>query len=295
MYQQHQQPPRQIPQAPVANMMGGNANTEISNTPTSRSQSFSQPSPTFAPPASPIRPMSVDVCDPVVAKYPYLLAAYKARPKVYQSPYASGGGFTTPFLPNATVPKLNTPRSRSLSEDFLMKRTISQQELLKTHKRQISDNKPLSQNGKFLPERDIQQSPIQTPINSIPPHHSTHHPSPSDSYYPPHQYQYDFHIHNHNPYHQTQHSAYDPQPHSSPQITGLQFQSPQEFQMQMQREVQQHEWAKAQGGFETFFKGLEHAASGHGGGGGGGQTQGSPLKYEMGGGGEMLPMMRDRF
>lgn len=71
--------------------------------------------------------------------------------------------------------------------------------------------------------------------------------------------------------------------------------------MQMQREVQQHEWTKAQGGFESFFRGLQNAANGHGGGGGEGggvggqQTQGSPLKYEMGGGGEMLPMMRDRF
>lgn len=89
--------------------------------------------------------------------------------------------------------------------------------------------------------------------------------------------------------------------------------------MQMQREAQRQEWAKSQGGFDQFFRGLQKAAGaggadvdgssgdpissssggvggGVGGGNGdGGGTQGSPLKYEMGGGGEMLPMMGDRF
>ena len=74
--------------------------------------------------------------------------------------------------------------------------------------------------------------------------------------------------------------------------------------MQMQREAQQHEWTRAQqGGFDHFFRGLQSAAAnGHerhidGGriSGGSGTMQGSPLKYEMGGGGEMLPMMGDKF
>lgn len=81
--------------------------------------------------------------------------------------------------------------------------------------------------------------------------------------------------------------------------------------MQMQREAQQHEWTRAQqGGFDSFFRGLQSAGgAGHedgvsGGdasrvglaaGGAAGGTQGSPLKYEMGGGGEMLPMMKDGF
>lgn len=291
--QQHHQAPRQSPpQAPVANMTGGNANTQMSNTPSSRSQSFSQPSPKFAPPASPVRPTSVDICDPVVAKYPYLLAAYQARPKVYQSPYASEGGFTTSFLPNATIQKPGPSRSRSLSEDFLMKRSISQQEILKTHKRQISESKPGFQNNELQTKRPLQQSPVQSVMHSFPPHHPTQQHAPSNSYYPPHQYQYDF-PHNQNSYHQPQHSVYGPLPHSPQHATGLQFQSPQEFQMQMQREVQQHEWTKAQDGFDSFFKGLQNAANGQG--VGATQTQGSPLKYEMGGGGEMLPMMRDRF
>jgi membrane protein involved in colicin uptake len=74
--------------------------------------------------------------------------------------------------------------------------------------------------------------------------------------------------------------------------------------MQMQREAQHHDWSKTQGGFDQFFKGLQKTTGNNSGGGGAGggsgsgsgaSTQGSPLKYEMGGGGEMLPMMGDRF
>lgn len=67
--------------------------------------------------------------------------------------------------------------------------------------------------------------------------------------------------------------------------------------MQMQREAQQQEWNRAQeSGYTNGF--LRYSASGsgghgHGGGNGNGGSQGSPLKYEMGGGGEMLPVMRD--
>ena len=80
---------------------------------------------------------------------------------------------------------------------------------------------------------------------------------------------------------------------------GLQFQSPQDFQMQMQREAQQQEWTKSQGSFDHFFKGLQNAAANGGGnvgtsaygGGGGGDQATSPLKAEKGGGAEMLPVM----
>lgn len=65
--------------------------------------------------------------------------------------------------------------------------------------------------------------------------------------------------------------------------------------MQMQREVQQQEWTKAQDGFDNFFRELQNVTTGHASGGGGGHNKTSPLKFEMGGGGEMLPMMRDRF
>ncbi|KAI4206989.1 MAG: hypothetical protein LQ346_000821 [Caloplaca aetnensis] len=89
---------------------------------------------------------------------------------------------------------------------------------------------------------------------------------------------------------------------------GLQYQSPQEFKIQMQREAQQHsEWAafkSQQNDFGNFYRGLQTAAQQHpddanvggsaGPGIGSGGGAGSPLKYEFaGGGGEMLPMMRD--
>lgn len=79
----------------------------------------------------------------------------------------------------------------------------------------------------------------------------------------------------------------------------------------MQREAQQHsEWMtfkSQQNDFNNFYRGLQttaqqhpsNAANGNGGGVGGlgpgsGGSAGSPLKYEFaGGGGEMLPMMRD--
>lgn len=64
--------------------------------------------------------------------------------------------------------------------------------------------------------------------------------------------------------------------------------------MQMQRESQRDGSGAS---FDNFFKGLQNAAAaGHeraGSYGGGSGGQGSPLKTEMGNGGEMLPMMRD--
>ena len=84
--------------------------------------------------------------------------------------------------------------------------------------------------------------------------------------------------------------------------------------MQMRREAQQQEWSsKSEGGFSSFVRGLQDAARRRSGGfpsdlGGGDSSThgvlgatgnnnaGSPLKYEMGGaGGEMLPVMRERY
>lgn len=284
--------------------MGGSM--AMSRTSLSKPPPFSQPSPTIPPQTPPIRPPSVGPCDPVVAKYPYYLAAHKLRPKVYQSPYACEGGFTTAYLPNAAVPKPEHTRNRSLSEDFLLKRSLSQQELLKTHKRQESETKPLK------PPQPDQVYSYRQPSAHKP---ATMHSAPSAqahqaaSYFPPQQYQHDPSPPFYNPLYQSPSSHYDQSPPSQHQTAGgggLQFQSPHDFQMQMQREAQHHEWSKSQGGFDQFFKGLQKAAvntgggsgGGSGGGGGGGSgtsTQGSPLKYEMGGGGEMLPMMGDRF
>ena len=293
--------------------MGGGDTT--SQTPISRPPSLSQLSPALAPSTPPACPSGLDVCDPLVAKYPYFLAAHKARPKVYQSPYASGGGFTMTYLPNAAVPKPEKARNRSLSEDFLLKRTLSQQELLKTHKRQEGENKaPPQPDSNHNPRHNPSRAPSSPSSNPIPLDPSI---EQFPSYYPPHQYQYNPPPAYFNPLQNPpSQPLYDPSPPSLPrQPGGLQFQSPHDFQMQMQREAQQQEWAKSQGGFDQFFRGLQKAAgaggadgdgggggngsggsgSSGGGGGDGGGTQSSPLKYEMGGGGEMLPMMGDRF
>ena len=334
-------PPRPSPQAPVANMMGGSSTT-ARKTSFSKPPSFSQPqpSPTVPPQTPPGRPPSVGACDPIVAKYPYYLAAHKLRPKVYQSPYACEGGFTTAYLPNTAVPKPEHTRNRSLSEDFLLKRSLSQQELLKTHRRLESESKPSKPpqpdqiySSLYRPSSATNQPPTMlmggatTTTTAQPPPHQ------QASYFPPQQYQHDpsppFY---NNPLYQSPPSLYDQQaspiqqhhPTTTAGGGGLQFQSPHDFQMQMQREAQHHEWSKPPGGFDQFFKGLHKASAntnggndGDGGGGGGGvgtggvgigvgisggssggsgtSTQGSPLKYEMGGGGEMLPMMGDRF
>ncbi|KAL8938299.1 MAG: hypothetical protein Q9211_003277 [Gyalolechia sp. 1 TL-2023] len=107
---------------------------------------------------------------------------------------------------------------------------------------------------------------------------------------------------------QSNHNLPGPWSNHSPTESGggLQYQSPQEFRLQMQREAQQHsEWTtfkSQQTDFNNFYRGLQTAAaqlpnSSSSAGGGvleGGGTAGSPLKYEFAGsGGEMLPMMRD--
>lgn len=83
---------------------------------------------------------------------------------------------------------------------------------------------------------------------------------------------------------------------------GLQYQSPQNFKLQLQHEAQQQqqhsEWGpikEQQAEWNTsFYRGMQNAASMHPPGSAGSGSAGSPLKYEMtGGGGEMLPMMRD--
>ncbi|KAL9042087.1 MAG: hypothetical protein Q9214_003890 [Letrouitia sp. 1 TL-2023] len=99
-----------------------------------------------------------------------------------------------------------------------------------------------------------------------------------------------------NSHHQNSETRYSPPQHTSPynavndsssSSNCLQFSSPQDFRLQMQREAQQQpEWSKSQGDLGNLFRGLQHAAGHHTPGG-----MGSPLKYEMGG--EMLPMMRE--
>lgn len=279
--------------------MGGSATPSVN--PFSRPPSSHQSPPAFTPSVSSLRTPSEDSCDPVIAKYPYLYAAHKQRPKVYQSPYAAEGGFTTVYLPNETLPPSDAPKNCSLSEDFLLKRTLSQQELLRNHKRKMSEDKIRHQQDQPQVSQPDQQKTQTTAATTSPQPSFPHQPGQS-SFYPPQNYQYDYPHPYHNPVHPPpQYSLYDS---SSPTLShqqkqaGLQFQSQHDFQMQMQREAQQQEWTRAQaGGLGVLVRGLRSAAcstmNAHSSGSGG--TQGSPLKYEMESGGEMLPMMRDRF
>lgn len=126
--------------------------------------------------------------------------------------------------------------------------------------------------------------------------------------------------------HPNREPSYNPhQPYPTP--AELQFSSPQDFQLQMEQASQPHRPQTQQHdqGYQKFYHSLHTAAGGNDGssvtaatgvhghahhdgsnnhnnnrpGSGGGATsssggQGSPLKYEMGGGGgETLPMMRD--
>ncbi|KAL8992342.1 MAG: hypothetical protein Q9169_007170 [Polycauliona sp. 2 TL-2023] len=86
---------------------------------------------------------------------------------------------------------------------------------------------------------------------------------------------------------------------------GLQYQSPQNFKLQLQHEAQQQqqqqhiEWAPVKEPpnewNSSFYRGMQNAAvMQHPPGSAGSGSAGSPLRYEMNGGGEMLPMMHER-
>lgn len=258
--------------------------------------------------------------DPFLDKYPYLREANKHRPAVYHSPYAPGSGFTAAWMPNPDAPLLTA--TKPLSQDFLMQRSQSQQEKVNTHMRRQSETTEQTQRdkGRSQPDilRNIEQprSHYQQPLSqvyssissSISPTYATAQPSQpayhTTQYQPRHYspptssnpYAYDLSSRPYaNPYDVMNRSS-PPQPQSQPRRAsyGLQYQSPQDFQLQMQRESQ-----SGGGGFDHFFKGLQNAAAARhqrvGSSGGSGGGQGSPIKSQMGNGGEMLPVMRERF
>lgn len=356
-------------QAPVANMMGIPFTT---STPTTSQHPFSRPSSAqqrplsiSSAPETPIVPTALvpetkktsrlDVSE----KYTYLHDAEKARPQVYQSPYALGGGFSSAYLPAPAAAPKTRPRGPSISEGYLMTRTLSEQEQISQNsmeakikaqqfqqQQQLQRRQSLSQSEtqnqghshgssnsikqEYQQPQHVQMSAIQQPQPSY------QHPSPKAyhnpyansqpyqqyNHYPPsyaasslhHQPQpHQYHQSNHQPYHHSQSPTY-PTHYQPPQTyqtnhsqQQAQYQSPQDFQLQLQREAQQ----SPQGGWlDQFSRGLQNAANqggsqgvppyngtgsyggiGYSSGGGG---QGSPLKYEMGGAGtEMLPMMRE--
>lgn len=344
-HQQHQPEIRRQLQAPVANMMGGG--TKITKNPFTRPPSAHKPAPAQGNNIEQLQKASGTSTIPLPEEYIYLHEADKLRPAVYQSPYAQGGGFTSAYQPLYTALPQGRQQSGSLSKDFLMKRTPSQQELVKSRlmrdrevmiKRQQEVSQRQWDREREIERRKVQHQPPhqsattnpQSSSPSVQPNNLARQdppPPPQQSYYHPPTYHYDSYSAYQNPLqHQYStpisinptHSIQSPTyaapdshytashnynySHSRPP-GGLQFQSPQDFQMQMQREAQQQEWTKSQGSFDHFFRGLQNAAatgggnegpSGYGSGGGGSQA-GSPLKAEKGDGREMLPVMGGRF
>lgn len=135
------------PQAPVANMMGSapKATTpavdhNLVNRPSCaprRTSMLSVPPTPTGPTALVPEPKGVSYLK-ISEKYLYLHDAERARPRVYQSPYAPDGGFTAAYSPIPTAAFKSRPRGPSISEDYLMKRTTSQQEEVS---RKIHDEK----------------------------------------------------------------------------------------------------------------------------------------------------------
>lgn len=296
------------PQAPVANMMGG-ASFPSQKTPSRPSSTKPAQKPNnirkvFVVPIKSVERPS----DPFLEKYPYLREASKLRPATYQSPYDSGGCFTSAYLPNPQAPT-NIPQI-SISEEFLMARSSTEQQKVRNYRLQIRDSSAQRQREEILRQQaKLQNQQRQRQFSQARPVQSyvKTNQSPSVNYQPQHHrpsQQYSAPLHSHNsyaydlsppPYLHAQSYLHNSSPlHQSYPTSGLQYQSPQDFQMQMQRESQRNGNG---GSFDHFFKGLQNAAAaGHeraGSYGGGSGGQGSPLKTEMGNGGEMLPMMRD--
>jgi hypothetical protein len=260
----------------------------------------------------------------VISNYPYLREAAANRPAVYKSPYAPGGGFTEvaeAWLPKQFASKIRRPRTMSISEDFLKHRTQSQREAVKGHIRKISTDKAMAQ---FVEQQQRQLAQKQR--NVMPPPQANH---LHQQHIPP-QMVPDFLSHEFSPAHLYSRSPTFPdfgQSFNSPtpsysdlvhpphtfsddhpfQPPDLQFSSPQDFQLQMQREShsQSQVLIKEEPAYDTFLQGLRHPAHphphGHGGqdvvhGSSSDGTSGSPLRQGMrGAGGEMLPMMQDRY
>ena len=357
--------PYSRPQAPVANMMGTpmTTNTPTSQQPPSRPSSAQRrPSSVFSATETPVAPTALAPETKkvsrinVLEKYTYLHDAEKARPQVYQSPYAVGGGFNSAYLPAPAAATKTRPRGPSISEGYLMTRTLSEQEQISQDSVEAKVKAQHFQRQQQLQRRQSlsksqTQGQSQSSSNGIkqdcqPPQHvpmsaiqqgqpSYHHPSPQ-AYHNPYLNAQSYQQFNHyspsyaasslhhqsqsHQFYQTHHQSYHhrspahPTSHQQTQSypadhiqQQAQYQSPQDFQMQLQREAQH----SPQGGWlDQFSRGLQNAANqgsgqgvsaymgasiyggiGYSSGGGG---QGSPLKYEMGGAGtEMLPMMRE--
>ena len=298
--------------APVANMMSSTSPTTQS--PFSRPSTSHQTPPSSAHSSVGSRSRSDSM--KAIAKYPYLQEAAAQRPAVYQSPYAPGSGITDAWLPNPQPPKTIRPRSGSLAQDFLNRQSPGQREAVRGHVRTISTEKAMLQqleaerrqrehqqrfrNNKMGPP--ISPSLLQNSAfaDSFPFRSFSNSPGLPDfgPTYP------NTHTFGLNQQHDSvQYPSFNNQAH------GLQFSSPQDFQLQMQREAEvqaakpalmTHEKNSYRAFVRDLTSGVGMLPHGHPGqemtldGPGGDGTSGSPLRRGMRAAGtEMLPMMQD--
>ena len=135
-------PPLTQIRAPVANMMGGPSQVVPKSAPVvaPEAMKIDKDDAMFRLEDFPIRPYQSSPAllkpdDPLaalLAKYPYLREASKDRPAVYKSPYAPEGGFTSDYLPNPSKSIPILPKTKSLTELWLMSRPLSEQERIKS-------------------------------------------------------------------------------------------------------------------------------------------------------------------
>ena len=252
-----------------------------------------------------------------VAKYPYLQECAVQRPAVYQSPYASGSGINDAWLPNPQPSKTIRPRSGSLAQDFFNRQTPSRREAVRGHVRTISTEKAMLQ--QLEAERRQREHQQRFRLNKMGPPMSPsllQNSSFADNFsfrsfsdspgipdfgpaYP-----------NANSFGLNQsHDPVQQYPSFNNQAHELQFSSPQDFQLQMQREAEVQAskpplMTHEKNSYRAFVRDLTSGAGmlphGHPGqemtldGTGGDGTSGSPLRRGMRAAGtEMLPMMQD--
>ena len=280
---------------------------------------FSRPStshntpPSTATSRSDTRPRSDSM--KAIEKYPYLLESAAQRPAVYQSPYGPGGIITNDWLPNPKASKVLHSRRQSLAQDFLDKQPPHHLKELRKHVRTISTEKAVfkqQESERMIREHQRRRSNNMPPPKFSPtltqntPFHIEHYPprafsgSPSFSDFGSYSSQQAF----------SSMLTSDPHAYSSPSYQppgpGLQYSTPQDFQLQMQREAEVQATkpllSHGRNSYDAFVRGLQggHGIHGHPPGAqelglvghDGDGTSGSPLRRGMkSAGAEMLPTM----
>jgi hypothetical protein len=293
-----------------------------STSPTTQSP-FSRPSTSYqTPPSSAhssIGSRSRSDSMKTIAKYPYLQESASQRPAVYQSPYAPGPGLgiTEAWLPDPQPIKTFRPRAGSLAQDYLMKQSPSRREKVQGHVRTISTEKAMLQQQEAERKRREHQERRRRTSSRVTPL------SPSFLQNSPLADTFSLRSFTNSPgfsdfgpsYTSSNNYSSILQPDSmhftqtfNPHGGGLQFSSPQDFQLQMQREAEVQASKPAilthdKNSYHAFVRDLTsgvgmlphgHGSQGMGHDSHGDGTSGSPLRRGMRAAGtEMLPMMQD--